>query len=257
MPLLMAILNVTPDSFSDGGRFEGAAAAIARGRALAGEGADILDVGGESTRPGHTPVDAPTEIARVVPVIAALAPGLGIPVSVDTSKAAVAAAAIAAGARMVNDVWGLQRDPEMAAVCADAGVDVVLMHNRAGIDPAIDIVEDMLAFLERSVGIARRAGIAEARITLDPGIGFAKTPAQSLAALRAVPQLKALGFPVLVGASRKAVIGHVTGRAAAGERLAGTLAAHLWAVRAGAYMLRVHDVAAHRDALAMWGALEG
>ena len=255
-PLLMAVLNITPDSFSDGGRFDSAAAAITRGQVLAGEGADILDVGGESTRPGHVPVDAVTEIARVVPVIAALAPGIGIPVSVDTSKAAVAAAAIAAGARMVNDVWGLQRDPDMAAVCADAGVKVVLMHNRAGIDPEIDIVAEMLAFLECSLGIARRAGIPDARIILDPGIGFGKTPAQSLAALRAVPQLKALGFRVLVGASRKAVIGHVTGRVV-GERLAGTLAAHLWAVRAGADAIRAHDVAAHRDALAVWAALDG
>ncbi len=250
----MGVLNVTPDSFSDGGRFDQLATAIVQGQALAGEGADILDIGGESTRPGHTPVDAETEVARVVPVIAALAPGLGIPISIDTSKASVAAAALGAGACIVNDVWGLQRDPLMSAVCAAHGADVILMHNRAAVDAAIDIVDDILAFLDRSLALARRAGIAEARITLDPGIGFGKTPAQSLAALRAIPRLKAMGFPVLVGASRKAVIGHVTGRATP-DRLAGTLAVHLWAVAAGAEIIRAHDVAAHRDGLAVQAAL--
>ncbi len=254
MTRLMGVLNVTPDSFSDGGRFPGAADACARARALVEEGADIVDIGGESTRPGHTPIDAETETARVVPIIAALAPTLGVPISIDTSKAIVAAAALGAGARMVNDVWGLQRDPDMAAVCAHADVDVVIMHNRAVIDPAIDIVADIEAFLERSLALARGAGIADNRILLDPGIGFGKTPAQSLAALRAVPILKRMGFRVLVGGSRKAVIGHVTGRATA-DRLAGTLALHLWAVQAGADVIRAHDVAAHRDALAMYAAI--
>ena len=252
----MAILNVTPDSFSDGGLFADTDAAVAHGLRLAGEGADILDVGGESTRPGHTPVSAEIEMARVLPVVAALVDQAGVPVSIDTMKASIALAATQAGAKIVNDVWGLQRDPEMAAVCAGADVDVIVMHNRAAVDPTIAIIDDMLAFFERSLAIARRAGLADARVTLDPGIGFGKTPAQSLAALRAVPRLKAMGFRVLVGASRKAVIGYVTGRCV-GERLAGTLATHLWAVHAGADMIRAHDVAAHRDVLAMWGALDG
>lgn len=250
----MGVVNVTPDSFSDGGWCFDPDAAVAHGLRLAGEGADILDLGGESTRPGYTPIDADTEAARVVPVIAALAGRTNVPISIDTMKAEVAGAALAAGASIVNDVWGLQRDPEMAAVCAGAGGDVVIMHNRESIDPGKDIVADMLAFFDRSLTIARRAGIADTRVLLDPGIGFGKTPAQSLAALRAVPRLKALGFRVLVGASRKAVIGHVTGRAV-GDRLAGTLAAHLWAASAGADVIRVHDMAAHRDALTMWETL--
>ncbi len=251
---LMGVINVTPDSFSDGGLFASHQAAIAHGRALAGEGADILDIGGESTRPGYTPVDAEIEAARVVPVIAALAAALATPLCVDTSKAAVAAAALAAGVRMVNDVWGLQRDPEMAAVCAHAGCELIIMHNRAGIDPAIDIVADIDAFLDRSLALARAARIADARILLDPGVGFGKSLAQNLAALRAVPHLAARGYRVLVGASRKSFLGQLTGRAT-GDRLAATLAAHLWAANAGATVIRAHDVAAHRDALAVRAAL--
>ena len=254
MPRLMGILNVTPDSFSDGGRFASADAAIGAGEALAGEGADILDVGGESTRPGHTPVGAETEIARVIPVIKGLADRLAIPVSVDTSKAAVAAAAIAAGARMVNDVWGLQRDPDMAAVCAHAECDVVIMHNRAETNLAIDIVADIDRFLDHSLALARRAGIADAHILLDPGIGFGKTVEQNLSALHAIPLLKARGYRVLVGVSRKSFLGRITGRLTA-ERLPATLATHLWAAHAGADVIRAHDVGAHRDAFALWGAL--
>lgn len=253
VPLLMGVVNVTPDSFADGGRYFESEAAIAHGRALIGEGADILDIGGESTRPGHTPVSADTEAARVLPVIAAFA-GAGVPVSIDTSKAGVARAAIAAGAWMVNDVWGLRRDPDMAAVCADAGVDVVVMHNRDAADPAIDILADIDRAFDLSLAAAARAGIAPVRLILDPGIGFGKTPEQSLAALRAMPRWLARGHRVLIGASRKRVVGHLTGRAV-GDRLAGTLAAHLFAAHAGAAILRVHDVAAHRDALAVQAAL--
>ena len=250
----MAVLNVTPDSFSDGGRFATTGEAIGAGEALVGEGADLLDIGGESTRPGYTPVNVDTEIARVVPVIAALAPRIAIRISVDTSKARVAAAALAAGARMVNDVWGLQRDPDMASVCAHADCEVVIMHNRAAIDPGIDIVADIDAFMDRALALARRAGIGDAQLILDPGIGFGKSFEQNLAALHAIPRLKACGHRVLIGASRKSFLGRITGRPTS-ERLAATLAVHLWAARAGADVLRVHDVGLHRDALAVACAL--
>lgn len=255
-PLLMGIVNVTPDSFSDGGLFLDADRAVAHARRLAAEGADVLDVGGESTRPGHTPVSAEVEIARVVPVLRGLAE-LGLPLSIDTSKAAVARAAIAAGATMVNDVWGLRRDPEMAAVCAGAGVEVVAMHNREAVDPAVDILADIDRMFDASLALAARAGIAAARVILDPGIGFGKTPAQNMAALMAVPRWRARGHRVLIGASRKRIIGTLTGREGgdAGGRLAGTLAVHLRAAMLGADLLRVHDVAEHRDALAVWAAL--
>lgn len=252
-PLLMGIVNVTPDSFSDGGLFLDPERAVAHARRLVADGADMLDVGGESTRPGHMPVSAEEEIARVVPVLRVLA-DVGVPRSVDTSKAAVARASIAAGATMVNDVWGLTRDPDMAAVCADAGVEVVAMHNREAVDPAVDILDDIDRMFDTSLALAARAGIAAGRVILDPGIGFGKTPAQNVAALMAVPRWRARGHRVLIGASRKRIIGTLTGREVNG-RLAGSLAAHLRAAMLGAEILRVHDVAEHRDALAVWAAL--
>jgi dihydropteroate synthase len=248
--LVMGILNVTPDSFSDGGLFHGEAQALAQAERLAGEGAAILDIGGESTRPGHTPVPAAEEQARVVPVIRALAGKLPVPISIDTYKASTAEAALKAGARIVNDVWGLQREPDIAFVAAAHGAPVMVMHNRETIDPALDIVADMLAFFERSLAIARRAGIPDGDIVLDPGVGFGKTWEQHLEALRRLPEIRALGFPVLVGVSRKSLLGRLHDRETKpADRLVGSLAAHAVAGALGADIVRVHDVAAHVDAM--------
>jgi dihydropteroate synthase len=246
----MGILNVTPDSFSDGGLFSGEAAAVAQAERLVAEGAAILDVGGESTRPGHVPVPAEEEQARVLPVIRAVASRLSVPISIDTYKASTARAALEAGARIVNDVWGLQREPDIAAVAAAHGAPIVIMHNRETIDAERDIVADMLAFFERSLAIAHRAGIKDADIVLDPGVGFGKTWAQHLEALRRLPEIRALGFPVLVGVSRKSLLGRLHDRETRpADRLYGSLAAHALAATLGADIVRVHDVAAHIDAM--------
>lgn len=248
--LVMGILNVTPDSFSDGGRFEGVVAARSQADALVGEGAALVDIGGESTRPGHIPVSAEEEQARILPVIRDLAPRLPVPISVDTYKASTAEVALAAGARIVNDVWGLQRDPDIARVAAAHGAPVMVMHNRETVDPAIDIVADMLRFFERSLDIARRAGIPDADIVLDPGIGFGKSWAQHLEALRRLPELKALGFPILVGVSRKSMLGRLhDAETRPVDRLFGSLSSHVLAATLGADIVRVHDVAPHVDAL--------
>lgn len=248
--LVMGILNVTPDSFSDGGLFAGEAAAVAQADRLVAEGAAILDIGGESTRPGHVPVSAEDEQARVLPVIRAVAPRLAVPISIDTYKASTARVALEAGARIVNDVWGLQREPDIASVAAAHGAPVIIMHNRASIDPEIDIVADMQAFFERSLGIAHRAGLADSEIVLDPGVGFGKTWAQHLEVLRRLPEIRALGFPVLVGVSRKSLLGRLHDRdTRPADRLYGSLAAHVLAATLGADIVRVHDVAAHIDAL--------
>ena len=248
--LVMGILNVTPDSFSDGGLFVGEAAASAQADALAAEGAALVDVGGESTRPGHVPVSAEDEQARIRPVIAALAPRLGVPISIDTYKASTARVALAAGAGIVNDVWGLQRDPDIARVAADHGAPVIAMHNRETIHPGLDIVDDMLAFFERSLSIARRAGIPDGDIVLDPGVGFGKSWDQHLEALRRLPEIRALGFPILVGVSRKSLLGRLHDRdTAPRDRLHGSVAAHVLAATLGADIVRVHDVGPHVDAL--------
>jgi dihydropteroate synthase len=254
--LVMGIVNVTPDSFSDGGLFADVESAVAHGVRLVDEGAAILDVGGESTRPNAEPVAADTEEARVVPVVAALAAGIAAPISIDTYKASVAAAAIESGASIVNDVWGFQRDADMARVVAATGAAAVLMHNRAAVDPAADIVADMLAFLSRSIDIALAAGVAEDKLWVDPGFGFGKTPEQNLIAVRRLGALKALGRPVLLGVSRKSTIGRITGQTVASERLAGSIAAGLAGVAAGADALRVHEVAPHIQALRVWRAIE-
>jgi dihydropteroate synthase len=255
-PLIMGIVNVTPDSFSDGGQFGTHAEAIAQARRLAAEGADILDIGGESTRPGAAAVGLEEEISRVVPVIRALAAEPGLPViSIDSYKAGTTREALAAGARIANDVWGLQREPALADVAQAAGAGLCLMHNRDEKDPALDIVEDMKGFFARSLAIATRAGIPADRIVLDPGIGFGKTLEQNLAAIRGIPAIKAeFGHAVLLGVSRKSFLGLLTDRPVT-ERLPGTLAAGLYGLLAGADILRVHDVAPHRDAVRVLAAL--
>ena len=226
-------------------------AAVAAGLRMEAEGADILDVGGESTRPGHEPVTADVEWSRIAPVLSDLAGRPGRPpVSVDTWKAAIARRALGAGAAIVNDVWGLQRDPDMAAVVADSGAGLVMMHNRDTVDPAVAIVPDILRFLERSLSLARRAGIPDESIVLDPGIGFGKTFAQNHEALAGLPRLKELGFPVLLGLSRKGFLGALTEPPApAGERLGGTIAGNVLGVLSGADIVRVHDVAPHVQAM--------
>jgi dihydropteroate synthase len=254
-PIVMGILNVTPDSFSDGGRFLDPGAAIEHARRMVAEGADIIDIGAESTRPygTATAVSLREEVLRLEPVLAAVT-GLGVPVSIDTMKAQVAAAALAAGASIVNDVWGLQRDPDMAGVVARHAVPVIVMHNRDIADPAIDIMADIAAFFARSLDLAARAGIAPDRIVLDPGIGFGKTPEQSLTALARLDQLKAFGCPLLVGASRKRFIDKVS-PAPPDRRLGGSLAAHLIAVAGCARIIRAHDVAETVQAFKVAAAL--
>jgi dihydropteroate synthase len=254
-PLVMGVLNVTPDSFSDGGRFLDPAAAIAQAQRLAVEGADILDIGAESSRPYGNAVAVPLdeERARLAPILSAVVE-LGIPVSIDTMKATIAAWALESGAAIVNDVWGLQRDPDMAHVVAGHEAPIIVMHNRDAADPRIDIVADVTAFFERSLVIAARAGIALERIVLDPGIGFGKTPEQSLTCIARLDAWRGFGLPLLVGASRKRFIHSIVPSEPA-ERLGGSLAAHLLAIENGAAIIRVHDVAPTVQALAVAAAI--
>lgn len=255
-PLIMGIVNVTPDSFSGDGLLAGGGDPVAHGLRLVAEGAGIIDVGGESTRPDHSPLDAAAESARVLPVIATLTSRAATPVSIDTWKAEVADAALAAGASIVNDVWGAQRDPAIAGVAARHGAPIVLMHNRESVDPELDILSDVMRFLERSIAVARAAGVPRSQIVVDPGIGrFGKTAEQSLTLLRNLSRLAELGCPILLGASRKSVIGVLTGQDVPAERVAGSIAAHLHGIAQGAAIIRVHDVAEHAQALKVWSAL--
>jgi dihydropteroate synthase len=252
-PRIMGVVNVTPDSFSGTG--------LPVLQALL-SGADIIDIGGESTRPGATPVPPAEEQARVLPVIAALAPS-GIPISVDTRNAATMAAALDAGATMINDVSGLIHDPAAAALVADRKCMVILMHMRGtpqtmvALTQYTNVVDEVLAELSLRIEGAIEAGIAPEKITIDPGIGFAKTPEQNLALLRALPRLRTLGFPVLVGVSRKSFLGHYGGEPDTSKRLPGSLAAALFALSQGADILRVHDVAETLQAVRVWQALTG
>jgi dihydropteroate synthase len=254
-PIVMGILNLTPDSFADGGRFATPADAVAHAKRMVTDGADIVDVGGESSRPyvGAVPVSLEEELARVMAVLPQVV-ALGVPVSIDTMKAAVAERALAAGAVIVNDVWGLQRDPDMARVVAAHDVPVVVTHNRAAADPAIDILADIEAFFARSLDIAARAGIARERIVLDPGIGFGKTPAQSLAAIAGVGRLRRFGLPLLIGLSRKRFINSIVASQPQ-DRLAGSIAGNVLAVLDGAAIVRVHDVAETVQALRVAAAI--
>ena len=254
-PLVMGILNVTPDSFSDGGQFSDPTVAIAHARRMADQGADILDVGAESTRPykGAQPVSLDDEFARLKPILSEVS-RLGPPVSIDTIKAKVAAWALEQGAAILNDVWGLQRDPDMARVAAEHGVPVIVMHNRAAVDPALDIMTDVKAFFARSLDIAARAGIARERIVLDPGVGFGKTPKQSIAVIAQLGELRSFGLPLLMGLSRKRFIDFVSPSRPA-ERIGGSIAGNILAVLGGADILRVHDVAETVQALRVTAAI--
>jgi dihydropteroate synthase len=256
----MGIVNVTPDSFSDGGRYLRTEAAVAHGLEMVGEGADLLDVGGESTRPGAEPVPEAEERRRVVPVIERLrAAGCVVPISIDTTKAAVAAAAIAAGATVVNDVTALRGDPELAAVVAATGAGLCLMHMRGEPrtmqrDPRYgDVVAEVAAFLAERRQFAVERGVARERVALDPGIGFGKTGEHNLELLRRLGEIAALGSPVLIGTSRKSFLGRLTGREV-GDRLAATIASNVVALEHGARIFRVHDVAPVRDALTVAAA---
>jgi dihydropteroate synthase len=256
----MGVINVTPDSFSDGGEFVDPSTAVAHGVALVADGADLLDVGGESTRPGSAPISADVELGRVLPVIRGLH-AAGVPISIDTTKAVVAEAAIAAGASFVNDVSALRTDPRMAEVVARAGVPVCLMHMQ-GIpktmqdDPRYDdVVTEVAAFLAERVQAAEDAGIARDAICIDPGIGFGKTGDHNLSLLRHLDAIAAVGPPVVVGASRKRFLGSIIGDPERGRAVA-TAAANVEAVRRGAWMVRVHDVRETREALAVAAAIE-
>jgi dihydropteroate synthase len=254
-PAVMGVLNVTPDSFSDGGQFIAPEQALAQARRMIAEGADIIDIGAESTRPyGAQPVPAAEELKRLQPILPEIV-SLGIPVSIDSMKSAVVAWALDAGATIVNDVWGLQRDREMAALVARRNVPVVIMHNRDSAEAGLDIMKDIAAFFERSLEIAAKAGISADRIVLDPGIGFGKTQQQSMTALARLDELRRFGLPLLVGASRKRFISSV-GPSEPQQRIGGSIAAHLIAVKGGARIIRTHDVAETVQALRVARAIE-
>lgn len=240
---VMGILNATPDSFSDGGRWDTCDAALRHAGQMVREGADIIDVGGESTRPGYVQISDGEEIERVVPVVEKIRENFDIPISIDTYKSKVAKAALAAGADLVNDIWGLKYDAALAGVIADTGAACCLMHNRsqAGEHPYQDFMQDMVSDLRESIRIAKKAGIVEDKIILDPGIGFAKTYENNLQAIRCLEQLHVLGYPVLLGTSRKSVIGLSLGLPVE-ERLEGTLVTTVFAVMKQCAFVRVHDV---------------
>lgn len=238
--LIMGILNVTPDSFSDGGRYADLEAAVGRAKQMAAEGADLIDIGGESTRPGHDPVSAEEEIRRVVPVIRAVREAVRLPISVDTYKPETARAALEAGAHILNDIWGFRREPAMAALAAEYGCPVILMHNRAARDYN-DFVPDVLADLRSSIDRARAAGVAGENIWLDPGIGFAKDDGENLELMGRLDELVALGYPVLLATSRKTVIRNVLGLPA-DDVVEGTASTTALGIMQGCQIVRVHDV---------------
>ncbi|GGX35234.1 dihydropteroate synthase [Pigmentiphaga litoralis] len=258
-PRVMGIVNLTPDSFSDGGRHATVDAGVAHARQLLAEGADILDLGGESTRPGAAEVAEADELARVLPVIEALRE-CGVPLSIDTAKPAVMRAALAAGADMINDIWGFRQPGALEAVAGSAcGLCAMHMQGEPRTMQAApeydDVVEDVLRFLRDQAARLEAAGVARGRISLDPGFGFGKTVPQNYRLLRELDRIVALGYPVLIGVSRKSMIGAVTGKAVE-DRMAGSVAAALSAVQRGARIVRVHDVAATVDALKIWGTVE-
>lgn len=252
--VIMAIVNVTPDSFSDGGRYDSVDKAVAHALDAVQAGAGIVDIGGESTRPDAESVDALEEQARVLPVIEALRGRTEALISIDTYRAETACLAVAAGAHIVNDVFGLQKEPEIADIAAKTGAGLCVMHTGRDRDKLDDVIADQLLFLERSLEIAGRAGVARDRIVLDPGFGFAKDTRENLELIARADELQRLGFPILAGTSRKRFVGAVTGREAA-ERDAGTAATSVLLRLKGAAIFRVHDVAINRDALAVTDAM--
>lgn len=253
--LIMAIVNVTPDSFSDGGRFASADRAVEAALAMVEDGAHILDIGGESTRPGADPVSAEEEQARVLPVIEALAGRTPVPISIDTYRAETARRALAAGASIVNDVWGVQREPEIAAVAAAARAGLVIMHTGRGRETMADVIEDQTLFLSRSLEIARKAGVADQAVVLDPGFGFAKTVEENLDLMHRFADLHRLGLPLLAGTSRKRFVGALSAGREAVDRDAATAATSVVLRLAGAALFRVHNVAINKDALAVADAM--
>ncbi|WP_338652224.1 dihydropteroate synthase [Lysinibacillus sp. Y5S-8] len=238
---VMGILNVTPDSFSDGGKYNNVEAAVAQAKKMVAEGAKIIDVGGESTRPGYERISDEDEIARIVPVIQALAKEVRAVISVDTYKAHVARAAIEAGAHMINDIWGAKAEPEIAQVAADLHVPIILMHNRENMDYGVDFWATAKMDLEKSIAIAQQAGVPEHHIILDPGIGFAKNTGQNIVMMQHLKDLVAMGYPVLLATSRKSMIGNVL-KLPVEERLEGTSATVVYGIEKGCHMIRVHDV---------------
>ena len=256
---IMGILNVTPDSFSDGGRFYNVDDAVKHAQYMVDAGADMIDVGGESTRPGHTPVSAEEELERIIPVIRALRHELKVPISVDTWKASVASAAVEAGASIINDVWGCRRDPEIAGVAARTGAGLIMMFNAFDAElfqKSGDIVSDAIEYLAESIRIARKAGVCDDQLMTDPGIGFGVSTEESLSLIRALPSFRGLGFPVLIGPSRKRFIGTVLDKPVE-QRMVGTIAACCVGACLGANVVRVHDVAEVADALKMKDAIFG
>lgn len=254
---VMGILNVTPDSFSDGGKYYSVTDAVAHAKHLVEAGAHIIDVGGESTRPGHTPVSTEEETERILPVIRALKQTLDVPISVDTWKSSVALVAVDAGASIINDIWGCRRDPEIARVAAQTGAGLIMMFN--AFDPELvrksgDIVSDALEYLTESIRIARKAGMSDDQMMIDPGIGFGVSPEESLELIRALPSFRDLGFPVLIGPSRKRFIGAVLDEPVE-RRLIGTVAACCVGACLGANVVRVHDVAEIASAMKMKDAI--
>ncbi|UPW83411.1 dihydropteroate synthase [Lysinibacillus sp. Ag94] len=238
---VMGILNVTPDSFSDGGKYNNVEAAVAQAKKMVADGAKIIDVGGESTRPGYERISDEDEIARIVPVIQALVAEVPAVISVDTYKANVARAAIEAGAHIINDIWGAQAEPEIAQVAADLNVPIILMHNRDNTNYGTDFWMTAKADLEKSIAVARNAGIPDNHIILDPGIGFAKTTAQNIEMMQHLEDLVAMGYPVLLATSRKSMIGNVL-KLPVEERIEGTGATVVYGIEKGCHMIRVHDV---------------
>ena len=244
---LMGILNVTPDSFSDGGQFNNVDAALKQTEKMIQEGADIIDVGGESTRPGHKSVETEAEIDRVVPVIEAIRRRFDVPISVDTTKSLVAEAAVTVGADMINDVWGFKADPEMAEVASRHNVVCCLTHNRSNMD-YIEFIHDVMNDLRDCIRIAEAAGISREKIIIDPGLGFAKNYEHNLSIMSNLEKLHDLGFPVLLGASRKRFIGQATEKAKAEEREIGTVATTVMGIMKGCQLIRVHNVAMNKEA---------
>ena len=253
--LIMGILNMTPDSFSDGGRYNAVDTALERARQLIQDGADIIDVGGESTRPGYEQISSEEEIERVVPIIEFLAQEVNVPISIDTYKADVARAALKAGAHIINDIWGAKADPDMAKVAADTGAPIILMHNREA-KPYQDFMRDALNDLYESIQLVKGAGVKDGQIILDPGIGFAKTLEENLLMMRNLRIITSLGYPVLLGTSRKSMIGH-TLQLPVEERVEGTIASVCLGIQQGCSIMRVHDVKENARAARMMDAMLG